>query len=188
MSDTYAGHKKEDAMKKMITLFTVLVLTGTLGVSGSAYAQTPTDLSEEEVRIIEKKREMRKKFKEEMEEKLGLSDAQQQKLQEHRNSHRDQAKQRFASIKELRNGLQTELEKEEFDVGKIRSIHEQLKSIKNEMADHRLEGILEVREILTAEQFKKFHELKGDRKGKWGGKHKGSHGEFGMHHKGATKE
>ena len=46
------------------------------------------------------------------------------------------------------------------------------------MADHRLEGILEVRKILTPEQFQKFNEIKekdwGEKKGGYKGGHKGS--------------
>ena len=46
------------------------------------------------------------------------------------------------------------------DFAKVRRIHEKMKSIKTQMADHRLERILEVREILSAEKFKKFREFK----------------------------
>jgi len=178
-------------MKKTVKLLAVLALIGTLGFSGSAYAQTPTDLTEEEVQMIKKKRERKEKFKEKMKEKLGISDEQQQKLQEHRQSHRGQAKQYFESMKELKKQLNAELEKAEFDEEKVRSLNEQLKSIKNEMADHRIEGILAVREILTAEQFKKFHEFKGDKNGKRGGMPKGNHGgfrKFRKFHKGAIGE
>jgi len=166
---------KEEIMKNTFQKLAVLALIATFGICTPVYAEIPADLTEDEIQMIEKKREMRAKFKEEMKAKLGLSDEQQQKLQEHRSSHRGQAKQYVSSMKDLKGQLKAELEKEEFDVAKVRGIHEQLKTLKNKKADDRLESILGVRAILTAEQYKKFHEFKKDRKGKWGGRHRGSH-------------
>ncbi len=42
----------------------------------------------------------------------------------------------------------------------IYKIHNGLKGLLSKKADHRLEGILEVRKILTTEQFRKFCELR----------------------------
>ncbi|MEW5896020.1 MAG: Spy/CpxP family protein refolding chaperone [Candidatus Omnitrophota bacterium] len=110
------------------------------------------------------------KIKARVKEELGLDDVQQQKLDEHRAIHREQSRQYIELTKTLREQLKTELEKTDLDIAKIHSIHEQLKTINNQMADHRLEGILQVREILTAEQFNKFFELKERRKSRVGQK------------------
>ena len=79
-------------------------------------------------------------------------------------------------------------QKDAIDEGKVRSIHDQIKLIKSQMEDHRLEGILEIRQILTAEQYKKFQETMKRHKGKRKGMHKRGRGQmpggFGMHHEG----
>lgn len=175
-------------MKNIIQVFAVIVLMAMIGSVGPACAQTPTELTKDEVMMIQKKREMKEQFKDRMKEELGLSDEQQQKIEEQRNSHFELATQNYEIIKNLKDQLQAELEKPELDEPKIRSIHDQLKALKNKMADLRLEGILEVRKILTAEQFKMFHELRGRHKGKWGGEHKESGREFGMKHGGPMSE
>jgi Spy/CpxP family protein refolding chaperone len=52
-------------------------------------------------------------------------------------------------------------------MNRINRLHSETKKLHAEMADHRLEGILEVREILTPEQFSEFMELTGKhRRGK----------------------
>ena len=42
------------------------------------------------------------------------------------------------------------------NIGKITQINNELKILSAQMLDRKLEGILEVRKILTPEQFKKF--------------------------------
>ncbi len=42
----------------------------------------------------------------------------------------------------------------------VYKIHNELKDLLIQKADHRLEGILAVRKLLTAEQFRKFCELR----------------------------
>ena len=180
-------------MKIQIQSFVVLVLVGVFGLSGLADARPPKSAEEggEKTAYRQKKWEGKfkdkkecnfdkGKFKEKMKVKLDLTDEQQQKLEEHRKTHWKQGKQYKASVKEVREQLKEELEKKDFDLGKIKALHEQLKSLKNQMEDHQLQGILEVREILTAEQFKKFHEFKERKKEKWGGKQ-------GYHKKGGSK-
>ncbi|MDR4497721.1 MAG: hypothetical protein MRK02_07375 [Candidatus Scalindua sp.] len=45
---------------------------------------------------------------------------------------------------------------------KINKIHSELKGLYSQKADHRLKGIIEVRKMLTSEQFKRFCELRKD--------------------------
>ena len=54
---------KEDIMKKTFQKLAVLALITTLGICAPVYAEVPTDLTEEEVQMIKKKREMRAKYK-----------------------------------------------------------------------------------------------------------------------------
>ena len=63
-----------------------------------------------------------------------------------------------------REQIKEELQRADFDSNKVKQIHNELKSLKFQAEDHRLDGILEVRTILTPEQFNKFMELKKNRK------------------------
>ncbi len=91
---------------------------------------------------------------------LDLSPEQEKQLKTQRNKHREQKKEMHENIKAKRDEMKTELQKQELNMAKINKINSELKSIKSINADYKLEGILEVRSILTTEQFTKFMELK----------------------------
>jgi Spy/CpxP family protein refolding chaperone len=99
---------------------------------------------------------------------LNLSPEQENKLKENREAHRGQMKSLYTQIKAKREEIRTELEKEQFDENKIRQIHTELKGLRSQAEDMRLNAILEVRKILTAEQFAKFSELRKQfKKDRW---------------------
>ena len=102
-----------------------------------------------------------------MYDKLDLNEEQKAKLKGHKEAHREEMKVLRDQIKAKREEIRKEMEKADFDVNKVRAINNELKSLENNMADQRLEGILEVRGILTPEQFSKFNELKEEHKGEW---------------------
>ena len=106
---------------------------------------------------------MREKMKARMLEvfkQLDLSTEQEKQLKAHRNKQKEQGKGIHESIRAKREEMKIELQKQELNMAKINKINSELKSIKSKKSDHRLESILEVREILTVEQFLKFMELK----------------------------
>ncbi len=108
---------------------------------------------------------MREKMKARMLEvfkQLDLSPEQEEQLKAHRNNHRKSGGEIHKSVKAKREEMKDELQKQELNMEKINNIHTELKDIMSKKADHRLEGILEVRKILTTEQFVKFMELKKD--------------------------
>ncbi len=113
-----------------------------------------------------------------IERQLGLTPDQEKQLEENRKSHREETKKLFEEMKDKREALRNELEKPDFSVERVKAIHGELKEIQNKVADQRLDRILQVRQILTPEQFKRLHELtekeweKGGRKHGWGG-HRG---------------
>ena len=108
-------------------------------------------------------------------QQLGLSPDQQKKLKEHRQAHRQEMRTLRESLRTKRESLRAELEKPDLNEGIVKSLSEELKTLQNRLADLRLDGILEVRKILSPEQFKKFGELmreKGRMKmGRRGGPH-----------------
>jgi Spy/CpxP family protein refolding chaperone len=87
---------------------------------------------------------------------LNLTAEQKKLLDENKNQNRQEMKALFQSIKDKRALLQQELQKDQLDMGKINQIQGEMKEFQGKMLDRRLTGILEVRKILTPEQFKKF--------------------------------
>lgn len=104
-----------------------------------------------------------------MQEKLNLSAEQQELMNAHKANQREQMEEFHNRTKTTRGELKAELEKEELNMDTIDQIQSELKGLQATMADHRLEGTLEVRDILTPEQFSEFMELKGKHRG-WKGK------------------
>lgn len=103
------------------------------------------------------------KWKERMEERkqelfkeLNLTDEQKSKLEENRKKNKEGSSALWKSMKDLRNAMRQELEKETLDMAKINQIQSQMKEAHAQMMDNRLQSILEVRGILTPEQFRKF--------------------------------
>ncbi len=94
--------------------------------------------------------------KQEMFKELNLTDEQKQKLDENRKKHKEDAEGLYGRMKELRTAMRQELEKDVLDMAKINQIQSQIKEANAQMMDDRLNGILEVRGILTPEQYKKF--------------------------------
>lgn len=149
------GHVMKANFKQFVYSFGII---GVMILTSNIYAHTPGDHSPEHEAMREKmKARMVEVFKQ-----LDLSPEQEKQLEAHRNKHREQAEEFRKSIKAKREEIRNELQKQELNMEKINKIHSELKSLRSKKADHRLDGILEVRKILTTEQFVKFCELKKD--------------------------
>lgn len=96
---------------------------------------------------------------------LGLSEEQAKQLRELREAHRQEAMALHQEVQSKREALKAALESPQLDEGRVKSLQADLKAVHEKLADHRLEGILEVRKILTPEQFAKFQEMTRDRPG-----------------------
>lgn len=114
--------------------------------------------------------ECRQAKMEAMAEKLGLSDAQKDLLADHKAKQRESSEELRATVRETREAMKAELAKTDFDQATVERLHEQTKALKAEMADHRFAGMLELRQILTPEQFSEFMALKGEHRGHRGKK------------------
>ncbi len=101
-----------------------------------------------------RKERMQKIFSE-----LNLTKEQEAKLKENKTKHREQRKGGFEQIKSYKEALKQELLKSDLDMERIQEIQAQMKAAQSQMADDRLNSILEVRTILTPEQFTKFMTL-----------------------------
>ena len=90
---------------------------------------------------------------------LNLTDEQKKQLEDNKHKNQEQKKALFKHMKSVREELRQEFMKPDLDMNKVNAIHAQIKATQSQMADNRLNSVLEVRKILTPEQFKKFHEL-----------------------------
>lgn len=95
----------------------------------------------------------------EVEDKLNLTPEQRDKLHALKDRQRKESLELRHSLRQERETLRQELQKETLDQAKVKAIHGKIKDLQSQMADHRLDGILAVREILTREQFQKFLDL-----------------------------
>ena len=92
-------------------------------------------------------------------DKLGLSAEQKKQLKENREKHRAGREAQRKAMKENMKAMGEELKKQDYDVAKVTAIVEQGKQLHNQMADEHLAALLEVRKILTSEQFAKFSRM-----------------------------
>ncbi len=95
---------------------------------------------------------------------LNLTDQQEKQLEENKTKHRGEMKDTFTKIKADKEALKAELMKPELDMNKINEIQSQIKALQADTLDRRLNSVLEVRKILTPEQFGKFIALMDKRK------------------------
>ncbi len=133
-----------------------LVIIGAMLLASNVYSQPSERYSQGHEAMQEK----RKALMLEVFKQLNLNPEQEKQLKAHRNKQKEQGKSIHESIKAKREEMKIELQKQELNMAKVNKINSELKSIKSEKSDLRLECILKVREILTAEQFVKFMDLK----------------------------
>ena len=62
----------------------------------------------------------------------------------------------FNDIETQEAAMKQELQKQNLDTGKIDQLNNELKKLQSQLLDQRLAATLEVRKILSPEQFKKF--------------------------------
>ena len=136
--------------KAKVTVFLVIAVLGLSASITYAASLTPaTRQKEESIKRMDAKRLQLYKD-------LGLSDEQRKLLEENKNKHREQTKALFVQLRQKTILLHQELEKSELNIQAIYQTNNELKQLEAQMLDNRLERILEVRKILTPEQFKKF--------------------------------
>jgi len=127
-----------------------------------------------EGKFHQKREEMMKK----MTADLGLTEAQQKQIEDQHASMKQRQEEIFKGIETKRNELRAELDKPELDRARIDQLTNELSALSAQKVKTRVEGILEIRTILTPEQFKALHQKMEEKreafKAKWkkrGGKH-----------------
>jgi Spy/CpxP family protein refolding chaperone len=87
---------------------------------------------------------------------LNLSEEQIKQIETNKQKQKELSKTLRDQIRSQREVMRQELMKAELDMGKIDVIQTQLKTLYAQQMDNRLSSILEIRKILTPEQFNQF--------------------------------
>lgn len=121
-------------------------------------------------------KEKMKEHRLEMQKELGLTKEQQEKLDANRKAQKEQMQVLRKTKQEKMEALRQELQKEQMEEAKINQLNGEIKQLQSQLSDLRINSVMEVRKILTPEQFKKFnakmekrrHEMKEKMKDKVG--------------------
>ncbi len=103
---------------------------------------------------------------------LGVTDAQSDQLKPLCRAERDKASALLDSRADLKDAVRAELENDAPDFDRVAALHQQMATLKTEMARQHVALRSQVRAILTAEQVTKLQELRDARRG---GHEKGDH-------------
>ena len=93
-------------------------------------------------------------------EKLDLTDEQRETIKAQREEHREKIKEMREELASSMKELHAELEKEDPDRRTIDGIVEKICELREDMLKERVNTILSLREILTAEQFAELKEMR----------------------------
>lgn len=128
----------------------IFVLVIMLMMTFNAQAEPKDRLS----RYKEKRKRMTEVY-----ERLNLSDDQKQALEQNREKHHGRLRSVKDEIDQTKFSLQEELTQDEVNVSKVEELKGRLKNLQGEATELRVEGMIEVREIMTQEQYEKFREI-----------------------------
>jgi Spy/CpxP family protein refolding chaperone len=95
---------------------------------------------------------------------LGLTEDQQKQLKSIKQKDMETMKSVFEQIKSNREALNAEIVKAVPDMNKVNDIQTQMKVLQSQMVDNHLNSILEIKKIMTPEQFVGYMALKKERK------------------------
>src|SRR3989338_1642502 len=134
--------------------------------TGNVYAE------EDSSSFLKGKGKWRNEKQEKFYSQLNLTEEQKKQLADNKSKYRKKMKAQFEQKKFYRGAIKNELMKSELEMDKINNVQNQLKSLQAQMTDDRLSSILEVRKILTSEQFSKFISLMEEEKKEFKSRHK----------------
>jgi Spy/CpxP family protein refolding chaperone len=107
---------------------------------------------------------------------LGLSDDQVKQIKDSREKQKTAMKALFEQMKTQREAFDAEIVKAAPDMNKINDIQTQIKTLQSQIVDSHLNSILEIKKIMTPEQFAGFMALKKEKELMM---HMMGHGQFG---------
>lgn len=130
-------------------VFTALVLSAGVICAESAVDKTTVQESVAAVGVESKKPDIYKD--------LNLTEAQKKALDASRNKYREEMKKALGEVRVKKAAMYQELYKEKLDANKIKRINNDLKKLEAQVLDYRLQSVLDLRKILSPEQFSKLN-------------------------------
>jgi Spy/CpxP family protein refolding chaperone len=141
---------------RIIVVAAVVVLS--LVLTGVSFAAAP----------FQKERGMSHECREkEMSKALNLTAQQEQQIRELQKSNFERSKQLRAELRDKRNALGEELNKQSSDMSKVKALAADIKDIEGRLIDQRVESVIKMKEILTPEQYQKFQNTMNEKRGDW---------------------
>ncbi len=110
-------------------------------------------------------KKMKKSF-EEIAKELNLNDEQKQQIETMAKADKEKKKEIRKQIKEKFKAVDEELLKENYDINTINGLTAEIQSLQGEMAKMNIDGKIQMRSILTYDQFKQIEEMKQKNKNK----------------------
>lgn len=92
-------------------------------------------------------------------EELNLTPEQQKRLEKNRQAQREEAKRLFLEMKDKQEKLRAALKDPSATKASVEPYAKEVKAVQARLIDHRIKGILTVKQILTPEQFAKFNQI-----------------------------
>ena len=132
----------------------ILSLVLTLFISGFVYAVPPQ--SEQGIPQPSKQQQKMKQNFEKLIKELNITEDQQEKIKQNMQADVAKKKQLRTQIKEKFNAIDEELLKENFNIEVINGLCEEIQKLNAEITKINIEGKIQVRNILTYEQFVKM--------------------------------
>ncbi len=160
---------------RKVKVVTILIVAILVGLSTSIIYASSSIPAAQQKEAFMKKMDAKKQ---EIYNDLGLTNEQRKLLEENKNKHKEQTKALFTQMRQKMTSLRQELEKSELNMQEIYQTNNELKQLQVQMLDNRLERILEVRKILTPEQFKKFEDKTNEHIGHFKNKRERNKEEF----------
>ena len=136
-------------------IFAYVFVLGFL-LAPAVHADSDGNSSSEYSDAFQKRHGRMEKKIQEIYNQLSLTDEQKTQLENNKQKNREKRKALFTKIRSYKDALNKELMKTNVDMNKVNDIQSQFKALQSQMTDERLNSILEVRRILTPDQFTKF--------------------------------
>ena len=133
----------------------ILSLVLTLFISSFVYAVPPQGEQDMPQPPKQQQQKMKQNF-EKLIKELNITEDQQEKIKQNMQADVAKKKQLREQIKEKANAIDEELLKENFDIEEINDLCEEIQKLNAEITKINIEGKIQVRNILTLEQFTKM--------------------------------
>jgi Spy/CpxP family protein refolding chaperone len=157
LSNVNERRAKEMKTKVLIGIGALIIAASLNYAAAAVYAES----AEEAYGGKQKWSRQRQEKYDKLTESLGLSEEQIAQLKSRKQAKTESREKLRSKLHSEEKALKEELEKPVSDNTKIKELADSIKNIHSEMVDERIRGILEIKAILTTEQYAEFKSKMG---------------------------